>query len=287
MEIPVEKQQHAQIFLIHCSKDPNHALVVPKSALAFHGSKWSEETLWQMGFPATSPPRLSQWRVPLDQLAQAVSRIRLDVVSRDHSGDVADQGENMTHWKDLLSLPDSILASPNSPEAAGFTFLYQALVRSGLNISIDFLDYAPIVQGWQMKIQSRAACKIQHKLDKFTEENGRLIHQNCFLHDTLTENPLSHLKYSRLLFTQTTNQQPNIAYFIPSQIIPKGWMGASTTLRVPLATVRAFRLELDNEGNWARRFYDIACEYLLGQSNRKRGDSWREDLHHGIKEEAV
>ena len=288
MEIPEEKQQHARFFFIHCSKDQHHVLIVPKAVLAFNqGAKWSEEDLWEMGVPATSPPGLSKWRVPIDQLALAVNRIRLYVVNRHYSGDVADQDRGMPHWEDLLAPPDSILASPTSPEAAGFTFLYQALVRSGLNISIDFLHYVPIVQGWKMQVQSRATCTIQHKLDQFIEEEETLKHENCFLDDKVIDIPLSHLKYSQFLFTQTTNQQPNNAYFIPRQVIPQSWMGGSKTLKVPLATVRAFRMELDDGGKWTRRFYEIVCEYLLGQSNRRRGDSWREDLHHEIREEVT
>ncbi|KAL8964879.1 MAG: hypothetical protein Q9183_004162 [Haloplaca sp. 2 TL-2023] len=288
MEIPEDQQRHAQFFLIICSRDPYHALIVPKVLLAFNqGTKWVHEELWQMGVLVTSPPGLSRWRVRMDQLALAINRIRLYVVNRHYSGDVAEQDACMPHWEDVLTVPDSILASPNSPEAAGLTFLYQALVRSGLDISIDFLHYVPIVQGWKLQIQSRATCTIQHKFDKFIEEEETLKHENCFLDPAMVTRPVSHLKYSEFLLTQTTNQQPNIAYFIPSQIIPQSWMGGSQTLKVPLATVRAFRMELDDEDRWTRRFYDIVCEYLLGQSNRRRGDSWREDLHHGIREEVT
>lgn len=285
MEVPLAQQKRSQVFFIYCTADQDVA-VVPGIYLNFpHGANWSEEYLWQAATPVVSPPSLERFKVPFDRLAATANRIRACGIDQNRIFAFEHSNVAIPNWIVSTTLPGSILSSTGT-EASGLRFLYEALEKQIHNISVDLLDYEPIIEGFILQVQSRGNGTVQHKFNQFKEEGDTLEHSNCFLDPKATRKAVSHLKYSRFLFTRTTGQQPNIAYFIPAQVIPKGWLRSRTsTLKIPLQNVRAFRMELDDAGAWTKRFYEIACEFLLGQANRKRGDEWNEELHHGIKAE--
>ncbi|KAL8724309.1 MAG: hypothetical protein Q9181_006886 [Wetmoreana brouardii] len=271
-EVPLDQQSFSQVFFVYCAGDVDVA-VVPSIYLSFFGATtWSEEHVCQTGTFLASPPTLNRFKVPFDSLAATANKIRACAMDRIRIFTFNHSNVAISNWNIWTSLPGSILSSTGT-EASGLQFVYDALRRQAHNISVDLLEYEPIIEGFTLQLQSRASGIVQHKFDQFRVEGDKLKHTNCFLDPKALPTVVSHLKYSRFLFTQTTGQQPNIAYLIPAQFIPLLWLrSGASTVSISLRTVRAFRMELDNTAVWTKRFYDIACEYMLGQANRKRGD---------------
>ncbi len=126
-------------------------------------------------------------------------------------------------------------------------------------MSIDFLDYQPLMRDFKIVISSSK---------NFPKGLEAVISHSAGCLNLPKENDDNHhLKYADYLFSHSITMHPNDAVFLPRRLLPDAWFttpDVHESRRLKLrdsVSKEEFIFEMDKAGRWVEEIWDIICNY--------------------------
>ena len=178
----------------------------------------------------------------------------------------------------ITEFDQSIHASEKEEEAALRTF-HNMFLKWSKRMTIDFLDYQPLLRGFKIVISSGEI--YPNGLEAVISHSaGRL--------NTPENNDTSHdLRYADYLLSHSITTNPNYAFFVPRRLLPEAWFTAPRPHGSKPQELcdsgrkvsnKKFIFEMDKAGRWVKDVWSIISKYPPGEHPtpaEKKQEIWK------------